>query len=121
MSRNSPLTNRPRLRVGRWAGGILALLSLCGISLLRAQSPNLPSGAEQEKVTNACTECHDASIIMQQRLTKAAWAKEVDKMSKWGALVGAPERDAFIDYLSTNFPADKDGQPEQRIAPQRKH
>jgi hypothetical protein len=40
-------------------------------------------------------------------LTKAAWGKEVDKMIRWGAVVDAGDRDAFIDYLSTNFPADK--------------
>ncbi|HET7206117.1 MAG TPA: hypothetical protein VFI95_06010 [Terriglobales bacterium] len=59
------------------------------------------------KVATACTECHDARIILQQRLSKTTWAKEVDKMSKWGALVAPADRDAFIDYLSINFPPDK--------------
>ena len=86
---------------------LLALISLCSISLLRAQAPDLPPGPSQAKVRTACLECHDASIIVQQRLSKAAWAKEVDKMIKWGALVGADDRDSFIDYLSTNFPPDK--------------
>ena len=54
----------------------------------------------------ACMECHDAGIIVQQRLSKAAWTKEVDKMIKWGAVVDAADRDAFIDYLSANFPAE---------------
>ena len=60
-----------------------------------------------QKVTTACTECHESRIISQQRLTKAAWGKEVDKMIRWGAVVDSADRDAFIDYLSTNFPADK--------------
>ena len=86
------------------------LLLIPSCVLLAAQSsntPSLPGGAMQAKVTTACTECHEARIILQQRLSKAAWAKEVDKMTKWGAVVEPADRDAFIDYLSTAFPADK--------------
>lgn len=68
---------------------------------------DLPAGAMQAKATASCTECHEARIILQQRLSKAAWTKEVDKMMKWGALVDAGDRDALIDYLSTNFSPDK--------------
>jgi hypothetical protein len=67
---------------------------------------NLPPGAMQAKATTACTECHEARIIVQQRLSKAAWGKEVDKMMKWGAVVDPGDRDALIDYLSTNFNPD---------------
>lgn len=67
----------------------------------------LPAGAMQQKATTACLECHEARIILQQRLNKAAWTKEVDKMMKWGAVVDASDRDALIDYLSTNFAPDK--------------
>lgn len=67
----------------------------------------LPAGAMQAKATTACTECHEARIIVQQRLSKTAWTKEVDKMVKWGALVDANDRDALIDYLSANFSPDK--------------
>jgi hypothetical protein len=68
---------------------------------------DLPAGAMQAKATTACTECHEARIILQQRLSKAAWTKEVDKMTKWGAVVDPADRDALIDYLSTNFNPDK--------------
>ena len=61
----------------------------------------------QAKAVTACTECHEARIIVQQRLSKAAWTKEVDKMMKWGAVVEPQDRDALIDYLSGNFPVDK--------------
>src|ERR1700758_5496324 len=64
---------------------------------------DLPAGAMQAKATTACTECHEARIILQQRLSKAAWSKEVDKMVKWGAVVDAGDHDALIDYLSANF------------------
>jgi hypothetical protein len=61
----------------------------------------------QHKVTPSCTECHDSPIIIQQRLSAAAWGKEVDKMVKWGALVDPADRGAFVEYLSINFPPDK--------------
>jgi hypothetical protein len=89
----------------------VSLLVLCSLPLLRAQSPELPAGPEQAKVTTACLECHESRIIIQQRLSKGAWTKEVDKMIKWGAVVNPADRDSFIEYLSTNFPPDK--APEQ--------
>jgi len=100
---------------------------LCAIILpffaapfLFAQSQELPSGPLQAKVTTACTECHEARIIVQQRLSKAAWTKEVDKMIKWGGLVDPADRDGFIDYLSSNFPADKPPYIASRTAAQKK-
>jgi len=80
---------------------------------------DLPAGAMQVKATTACTECHEARIILQQRLTKAAWTKEIDKMSKWGALVDANDRDALIDYLSENFGPDQPPYQPSRSAPQK--
>jgi len=88
---------------------VLAILAVLSLSnpLLRAQSPELPSGAVQQKVASSCTECHDARIIVQQRLSETAWGKEVDKMIRWGAVVDPADRGAFIEYLSANFPPDK--------------
>ena len=70
-------------------------------------SEELPSGSMHDKAMTACTECHEARIIVQQRLGRAAWAKEVDKMVKWGAVVDTSDRDALIDYLSSNFGTDR--------------
>ena len=94
----------------------LFLLALAFRPLLSAQdqkvpaatlTADLPAGPMQAKATSACLECHEARIILQQRLSKAAWTKEVDKMAKWGAVVDPADRDALIDYLSTNFSPDK--------------
>src|SRR5580765_7746387 len=73
--------------------------------LLAASSPNeqLPAGPMQEKAAAACLSCHEARIIVQQRLSKAAWTREMDKMVKWGATVDPADRDALIDYFSANF------------------
>ena len=82
---------------------------------------NLPPGAMRQKATAACLECHEARIILQQRLTKAAWTREVDKMVKWGALVDANDRDALIDYLSVNFGPDQSAYNAQRTARENSH
>ena len=88
---------------------LLLMLGAFGMARLSAArnvaTPNeeLPAGAMQQKATTACLECHEARIIVQQRLSKAVWTKEVDKMVKWGAVVDPNDRDALIDYLSGNF------------------
>ena len=70
-------------------------------------SPDLPPGPMQGKAITACIECHESRIIMQQRLSKQSWSKEVDKMIRWGAVVDPNDHDGLIDYLSTNFGPDK--------------
>ena len=77
---------------------------------------DLPAGPMQAKATTACLECHEARIILQQRLSKAAWTKEVDKMTKWGAVVDPADRDALIDYLAANFSHDKPAYEPQRTS-----
>jgi hypothetical protein len=84
---------------------ILAVLSPLAVS--QKSVAELPPGPMQAKATTSCLECHEARIILQQRLSKAAWTKEVDKMVKWGAVVDTNDRDALIDYLSVNFGPDQ--------------
>jgi hypothetical protein len=83
-------------------------LLLAPFAASSAQTGDLPPGPLLAKMKTACLECHDSGIVVQQRLGKAAWAKEVDKMIKWGAVIGSDDRNAFIEYLSMNFPADKE-------------
>jgi hypothetical protein len=103
----------PRGRILRQIFAAIALLTLASMAA-QAQKPaatnptaDLPAGLMQAKATTACLECHEARIILQQRLGKGAWTKEVDKMMKWGAVVDPNDHDALIDYLSTNFSPDK--------------
>jgi hypothetical protein len=101
----------------------IALLALISVSpfwaLNQKAAPanvtaDLPAGPMQAKATTACLECHEARIILQQRLNRAAWTKEVDKMTKWGAVVDGADRDALIDYLRSNFSPDKPAYEPQR-------
>ena len=96
---------------------ILALVTTCA-PLFWAQSPqtpDLPPGEMQPKARTACLECHEARIILQQRLNKAAWTREVDKMINWGALVDPKDRDSLIDYFTVNFPPEKPPETAVRV------
>jgi hypothetical protein len=73
----------------------------------------------RSKAQTACTVCHDAHILVQQRLSPAAWGKEVDKMVKWGAILNPSDRDALVQYFSTNFAPDKPAYVAQRSAKSR--
>ena len=45
--------------------------------------------------------CHSLRLIHIQRLSKAAWSKELDKMARWGAVI--PDRQLLLDYLSEQY------------------
>lgn len=104
---------------------ILTLAVLTATAALAGESsPNsnsndqLPAGPAKEKAEAACLTCHEARIIVQQRLSKPAWTKEVDKMMKWGAEVHPKDRDALIDYFSANFGPDQPAYAAPRTATQ---
>jgi mono/diheme cytochrome c family protein len=52
----------------------------------------------------ACLACHGVDLIEQQRLSPAAWTREVDKMVRWGAQVSATEQAALVGFLSSRYP-----------------
>ena len=69
-----------------------------------ASAPSRPPAPEPSTAfKNACLTCHEDDVIRQQRLTRAQWNRELNKMSGWGAQVSPDLRESFLDYLSTNF------------------
>lgn len=94
----------------------VASLFLTGLALFCAAgaqqsqqpaAPELPAGPLQQKAITACMECHDAGIMVQQRLDRKLWTREVDKMIRWGAVVDPQDHDALIDYFAANYGTDK--------------
>jgi DMSO/TMAO reductase YedYZ molybdopterin-dependent catalytic subunit len=70
------------------------------------RTPTLPSDSnivQPATLKNACLACHDDDVIRQQRLTRAQWEREVQKMTNWGARMRDEDRDGFLDYLSRNY------------------
>jgi hypothetical protein len=107
----------------RLRGSVLAFTLLSAHTLVGEDPPAvlLPAGPIhagpiQQKATDACTSCHEARIIVQQRLSQAAWTREMDKMIKWGAEVDPKDRDALIDYFSVNFGPDQAAYEASRTA-----
>ena len=74
-----------------------------------AQSKPLPPGPMQAKVKAACTQCHNASRITEQHLTRQEWSTQLDKMVALGAEVPDSERPALLNYLTKNFGPQKVG------------
>lgn len=76
-------------------GGICAVACAC----FAADDQNADTGKKLEQ--RSCTPCHSLRLIDSQRLSAGAWAKEMDKMIGWGAVV--PEKQALIDYLAAQY------------------
>jgi sulfite oxidase len=51
----------------------------------------------------ACFGCHDEHMMQQQRLTRAQWDRELNKMTGWGAPLKPEDREAVLNYLSGQF------------------
>ena len=49
--------------------------------------------------TETCVICHQDDVIRQQRLTRAQWDREINKMMGWGARVRPEDRETLLDYL----------------------
>jgi mono/diheme cytochrome c family protein len=62
-----------------------------------------PPGAGRDLVTTRCLFCHQAELIVAQRLTKPQWHKEVVKMVGWGAPLDAREQVVLAEYLAAHY------------------
>jgi mono/diheme cytochrome c family protein len=66
---------------------------------LAADSQLRERGKQAEQ--HSCIQCHSLRLVESQRLSSAAWGKEIDKMIGWGAVV--PDRQLLLDYLSQEY------------------
>jgi DMSO/TMAO reductase YedYZ molybdopterin-dependent catalytic subunit len=64
---------------------------------------SLSPEAQPASFRTTCGVCHEDDLIRQQRLTRADWDREIDKMIGWGARLRDEDRARFLDYLSGNF------------------
>ena len=63
----------------------------------------------QAKVKAACTQCHNATRITEQHLTRKQWSDQLDKMEGLGAVVPESDRNAILAYLTNNVGPGKGG------------
>jgi hypothetical protein len=85
----------------------LILASALAMALLAADQATLDRGPKEEAV--GCTPCHSLRLVHSQRLSKATWSKELDKMAGWGSKI--QDRDALLEYLAANYGDDKPASP----------
>ena len=91
-----------------------AIILFAAAILANAQAPSapgkpLPPGPMQLKIKAACTQCHAASRITEQHLTRQQWSAELEKMEGLGAVIPDTDRSAFLNYLTGNFGPGKGG------------
>lgn len=68
-----------------------------------AEEAATPAPPFPENVKQACIGCHGEDMITGQKLTRAQWEREVDKMVRWGATVKPTGRSAIIEFLAEHF------------------
>jgi hypothetical protein len=81
-----------------------ALILLVLTSAAVAADPAVIEKGRQEE-QRTCLPCHSLRIIHSNRLSRAGWNKELDKMAGWGTKYS--DREAILEYLVANFGDDK--------------
>jgi hypothetical protein len=69
--------------------------------LIAAPALAVDIDAAKKEEQRDCVACHGLRFIHTQRLSKAAWQKELDKMAGWGAEI--KNQQLLLDYLSTEY------------------
>jgi hypothetical protein len=82
-----------------------ALVLFAGVlgAALAADQATLDKGKREEQ--RVCLPCHSLRLIHSQRLSRAGWTRELDKMAGWGTKYN--ERDALLEYLVATYGDDK--------------
>ena len=81
----------------------IGLVLLAAVGAWGADQATLDRGQKEEQ--RQCLACHSLRIIHSQRLGRAGWTRELDKMAGWGAKY--TDREALLEYLVANFGDDK--------------
>jgi cytochrome c5 len=88
--------------------------AVCGLMSANtsAARQELPEGKGAELARDKCVSCHEADLIVAQRLSRQGWTREVEKMIRWGAAVSDPEKEVLGDYFAAHFkPRSASGAP----------
>jgi mono/diheme cytochrome c family protein len=88
------------------------ILLVLNASAVAADQATIEKGQKEEQRT--CVPCHSLRIIHSNRLSRAAWNRELDKMAGWGTKYS--DRDAILEYLVATFGDDKPVTPPDMTA-----
>ncbi len=83
---------------------VLAVVGFANLLRPAAAAPqDLPAGPGVELARERCLNCHEADLIVAQRLSRPGWVREVEKMVRWGAVVNDAEKEMLVEYFSARF------------------
>src|SRR5438445_9480757 len=63
----------------------------------------IPEGKGSDVFQTSCMSCHDDKPVGTLKRDRAAWAREIEKMTNWGAYVPAERKEELIEYLMMVF------------------
>lgn len=83
----------------------LAATFACLAAASAPAAPNdvLPEGPGKALIVRACTNCHQAPMVIAKRRTADQWDEVIGKMVDRGARLTEAEQDQVYDYLTRNF------------------
>jgi cytochrome c5 len=95
--------SKPKSRLIKLSLALTA--AACGLMSANtsAARQDLPEGKGAELARDRCVSCHEADLIVSQRLSRQGWTREVEKMIRWGAVASEAEKEVLIDYFAANF------------------
>ena len=100
----------------RCAVVVFAVVAVFDVPMAGQDASGLPPGSAGKLVASRCLSCHGSDLIRQQRLSRAGWIREIDKMIRWGATMTEAERDASADYLAISLTSVEGGTAPPRNA-----
>jgi mono/diheme cytochrome c family protein len=99
--------SKPKIDVIKLSVAVLIGVLIGGVSLLgnsAAAPQDFPAGKGAELARAKCVTCHEADLIVSQRLSRLGWTREVEKMMRWGTALTEAEKETLIDYFAAHFP-----------------
>jgi hypothetical protein len=81
----------------------IGIALIFALAALAADQATIERGQKEE--SRSCLPCHSLRLIHSQRLSRAAWNRELDKMTGWGTKI--TDREALLEYLVANYGDDK--------------
>jgi hypothetical protein len=78
-------------------------LHVTATPLSPAASPAPGQIVRPATLEQSCLTCHTLEPIEQQRLTRAQWEREVEKMQRWGAKVRPELKEVLVDFLANHY------------------
>jgi competence protein ComEA len=81
-----------------------SIASMTFTAAVAAQAAPFPENPGREIFEIICSSCHQPTVVVDKRWTKAAWQTKVTEMLQEEVDVTESERGQIVDYLSKSFP-----------------